>query len=101
MGFSPLYVGSAQRKVYAHQQGEDDNLAAMAALHAGVAVRLEAREGRERDLPLPRVLSPRPPAAFPLDQQTILTEVGRQRGEFSERRELIHILANGRRQRAC
>ena len=38
-------------------EGEDDDLVALGvALHAGVSVGLEAREGRERDLLLPRVL---------------------------------------------
>ncbi len=39
-------------------QGKDDDFPAMAVLHAEVAVRLETRERRERDLLLPRVLSP-------------------------------------------
>ena len=37
-------------------EGEDDDLALIGVLHAGVAVGLEARVGRERDLLLPRIL---------------------------------------------
>ncbi len=37
-------------------EGEDDDLALIGVLHAGVAVRLEARVGRERDLLLTRIL---------------------------------------------
>ena len=37
-------------------EGEDDDLALVAALHAGVAVGLKARVGRECDLLLPGIL---------------------------------------------
>ncbi len=44
-------------------EGEDDNLALLGLLHARVAVRLQARVGRERDLLLPRILPAAPRTA--------------------------------------
>jgi hypothetical protein len=39
-----------------HLEGKDNNLSLAVVLHTGVAVGLETREGRERDLLLPRIL---------------------------------------------
>ncbi len=52
-------LGGAEGR--SNREGEDDDLALIPVLHAGFAVRLEARERRERDLLLPRVL-PRHPS---------------------------------------
>ncbi len=41
-----------------HLERKDDQLALRGLLHVGFAVRLEAREGWERDLLLPRILHP-------------------------------------------
>ena len=57
MDWSKWLAGEGGEGEEADLEGEDDDLVALGIpLQAGVAVGLEAREGRKRDLLFPRVL---------------------------------------------